>query len=86
MQHRIFVFIVLGGYLSWGSLAQSSETRILELLSGGALQLETQVAVPKPPSGDQAPALGGEQETVFSRLKKAEERNIVDKAFPLMEA
>jgi hypothetical protein len=55
-------------------------------LSGGALQLDTQVAVPKPPPGDQAPAFGAEQETVFSRLKKAEERNIVDKAFPLMEA
>lgn len=68
------------------NLATASEDNVLTAVENGTIKLDSEVALP---SGDQsapAPGWGKEPASFIVSLNKAEEKAIVDKAYPLLLA
>jgi hypothetical protein len=84
--HR--AFLISGSVLLWSSsIAWATEQQLLNAINSGSVKLDTKVALPS--TGNEAPPFPGSDnkpDPFLFNLTKAEEKNIVDKAYPLMAA
>jgi hypothetical protein len=85
-RRAVRVLSVLTLLLLSGGLAAASDRDILNALENGTIKPQTKIAVP---SGSQSMPMPGSENlpsAFMANLTKAQESNIVDKAYPLMEA
>jgi hypothetical protein len=83
----IVALLALAALAPTASAAEASETRIRDGLAAGTIKTDTEIVLPPRPPSDQSPPFpGSEQESAgfLVKLTKEQEKNIVNKAFPLL--